>query len=65
MSSQFDWFYNDEPIKNTKLVKNPTIGIGSNAVLTVKSDSIGVIKKTILKDVGFDYPSDNTLRPTA
>ena len=46
-------------------INDPTVGIGSNAVLTIQSDSIGIIKRTKLKDVGFDYPSDNTLRPTA
>ena len=42
-----------------------TSGIGSNAVLTFESDSVGLIKKTKMRDVGFDYPYDKTLRPTA
>ena len=49
-----------------KTTENDTVvGIGSNAVLNIESKSIGVIKKTKLKDIGFDYPYDKTLRPTA
>jgi len=40
-------------------------GIGSQAAFEVSSDTIGVIKKTRLKNIGFDYPYDQTLRPKA
>ena len=40
-------------------------GIGSNAAFEVTSNSIGSIKKTKLNNIGFDYPYDKTLRPTA
>ena len=38
---------------------------GSGAILQPESSSIGVIKKTEIKNIGFDYPTDFTLRPTA
>ena len=40
-------------------------GIGSNAAFEVTSTDIGVIKKTKLRSIGFDYPYDTTLKPTA
>lgn len=36
---------------------------GSGAVLETQSRSIGKIKKTRIVDIGFDYPSDYTLKP--
>ena len=38
-------------------------GIGTKAVLEPSSVSIGEIVSTNIEDIGFDYPSDNTLRP--
>ena len=38
---------------------------GSGAILEVYSNSIGKIKKTKIKDIGFDFPSDNTVRPSS
>ena len=37
---------------------------GSNAILEPSSNSIGKIKKTKISDIGFDFSSDNTVRPT-
>jgi hypothetical protein len=37
---------------------------GSNSLLNGISTSIGKIKKIKIEDIGFDYPTDNTLRPT-
>jgi len=37
---------------------------GSNSLLNGISTSIGKIKKVKIEDIGFDYPTDNTLRPT-
>ena len=37
---------------------------GKNAILEAKSSSIGKVKHYCINDIGFDYPSDNTLRPT-
>ena len=38
---------------------------GRNANIVGISTSIGRIKKTRLRDIGYDYPSDKTLRPEA
>jgi len=38
---------------------------GSNAILYANSNSIGNIKKLIIDDIGFNYPSDLTLNPSA
>jgi len=40
-------------------------GIGSGAILKISSTSIGKIKKVKIKDIGFDFASDKTVRPTA
>ena len=32
--------------------------------ISVASTSIGQIKKTIINDIGFDFPSDTTLKPS-
>ena len=37
---------------------------GKNALIEAKSNSIGQITKTKIKDIGFDYPSDPTLIPS-
>ena len=37
---------------------------GSGAIVNPISTSIGQIKTTKVNDIGFDFPSDNTLRPT-
>ena len=38
---------------------------GSGSILQPESSSIGLIKKVKLQSIGFDYPSDFTMRPTA
>ena len=38
---------------------------GNNANIAAISTSIGRIKKVRFKDIGYDYPSDKTLRPEA
>lgn len=38
-------------------------GIGTGAILNVFSDSIGKINSVRIDDIGFDYPSDLTLKP--
>jgi hypothetical protein len=38
--------------------------IGSNALLEASSNTIGKIKKTKINDIGFDFPSDFTIRPS-
>jgi len=40
-------------------------GIGTEALLDVKSTSIGKIERTKIVDIGFDFSSDKTVRPTA
>ena len=37
---------------------------GTNAIIKPFSTSIGCIKNTKINDIGFDFPSDPTLRPT-
>ena len=37
---------------------------GKGALISVKAKTIGQIKKTSIKDVGYNFPSDTTLRPT-
>jgi hypothetical protein len=37
---------------------------GNNAILELFSDSIGRVKKTRITDIGFDFPSDFTLKPS-
>ena len=46
-------------------IESVTSGIGSNAVFQIGSTDIGAIKKTKLRDIGFDYPFDKTLKPAA
>jgi len=38
---------------------------GSGAILNIFSNSIGSIDKKTIKDIGFDFPTDYTIRPTA
>jgi len=38
---------------------------GSQAVLRVKTNNIGRVKTVKINNIGFDYPSDKTLGPTA
>lgn len=40
-------------------------GFGTGAILEASSKTIGKIKKLKFNSIGFDYPSDNTLKPTA
>jgi len=40
-------------------------GIGTNAELIAYGRNIGKINKVEIQDIGFDYPSDLSLRPTA
>jgi hypothetical protein len=37
---------------------------GKNALLDLQSSTIGKIQKTKINDIGFDFPSDFTLRPS-
>jgi hypothetical protein len=46
-------------------VENVITEIGSGSILDVTSKNIGRIKNIQIKDIGFDFPSDNTLRPSA
>ena len=40
-------------------------GLGTNAIFLPASNELGKVDSTILTDIGFDYPSDQTLRPIA
>ena len=46
-------------------IKSITTGIGTNAVLVPYGTGIGSINRVEIQDIGFDYPSDLSLRPTA
>jgi len=37
---------------------------GFNAILSIGSTNIGQIRKSVIKDIGFDFPSDKTLKPS-
>jgi hypothetical protein len=41
-----------------------TSGIGTGAILKLSSTSIGKIKSVKINDIGFDFPSDLTIRPS-
>jgi hypothetical protein len=41
-----------------------TSGVGTGAILEASSTSIGKIKSVKINDIGFDFPSDLTLRPS-
>ena len=41
-----------------------TTEFGKNAIISVGSSTIGRIKKTKIQNIGFNFPSDTTLRPT-
>ena len=45
--------------------KDVTSTNGVNANIVAVSTSIGRIKKSRIRDIGYDYPSDKTLRPEA
>ena len=55
--------YNSLPGIST-IVGVGTTDTGSGAIISVESESIGKIKKTNLLDIGFDFPSDLTLKPS-
>ena len=42
-----------------------TSDTGTGVILESSSKSIGKIKKTTIENIGFDYPTDKTLRPDA
>jgi hypothetical protein len=46
-------------------VKSINSGFGTNAILDVIGQSIGIVKKTTVDDIGFDYYSDLSIRPSA
>ena len=47
------------------VVRGVNTGIGSGAAFEIFSDTIGVVRNTRLRSIGFDYPYDKTLRPSA
>ena len=46
-------------------VSSISSNLGTKAILEPKSESIGKILSTKIENIGFNYPSDNTLRPVA
>lgn len=51
--------------KKLPVIQNILTEFGSGAVLNPKTNTIGKINKISIKDIGFDYFSDKTLRPSA
>ena len=45
-------------------ISSITSKIGKNALVESKSNTLGRITRTKIKDIGFDYPSDPTLTPS-
>ena len=39
--------------------------VGSAAIIEAKSTSVGKIRKIKVKDIGYDFPSDTTIKPDA
>jgi len=46
-------------------ISTVTSKFGKGAILESKSSGIGSVKTTRISDIGFDYPADFTLKPTA
>jgi hypothetical protein len=51
--------------KKLPVIQNILTEFGSGAILNPKTNTIGKINKIAIKDIGFDYFSDKTLRPSA
>ena len=53
--------------KNLPKVIGTSIGIGTGAILEAQTKNIGKVLKTRFDsdNIGFDYPTDNTIRPVA
>jgi hypothetical protein len=51
--------------KKLPVIQNIITEFGSGAILNPKTNTIGKINKISIKDIGFDYFSDKTLRPSA
>lgn len=51
--------------KKLPVIQNILTESGFNAILNPKTKTIGKINKIAIKDIGFDYFSDKTLRPSA
>ena len=51
--------------KTLPKISSVSSGIGTGAILVSYGTSIGSINKVEIEDIGFDYPSDLSLRPTA
>jgi hypothetical protein len=49
--------------KKLPIVKEISTEFGNDAFLKIGTNSIGKIKNIVIEDIGFDYFSDNTLRP--
>ncbi len=45
-------------------ISSITSNTGVNAVAEVSSKTIGGVKRTKIKDIGYNFPSDDTLRPS-
>ncbi len=45
-------------------ISNISSNIGTGAILEASSESIGKIKRTKINDIGFDFPTDFTLKPS-
>ena len=62
--SEFKIFDGGENYHSLPGISTITSGYGVNAVIESSSETIGEIKKTKIKDIGYNFPSDDTLRPS-
>jgi hypothetical protein len=51
--------------KKLPSIKSINSNLGEGSILELETNSIGSIAKTRIQDIGFDYPSDLTLKPIA
>ena len=51
--------------KSLPSITSVNTDLGNDAIFDINTDNIGSIVKTKIQDIGFDYPSDLTLKPIA
>ena len=62
--SKVDVLYGGSNYYNLPGISTITTLFGKNAIINASSSSIGEINSNTINDIGFDFPSDKTLRPS-